>query len=258
MGDNLEEQVSQEDTQTTVEEVLTSEPVIEDNTIEPEVIEDNTLANLDLDSIPTEEPIVIPEQVIYNEHEILAISQLTEASGYILDNGVLTLISPVKEFPTPEEISTLADKIKLEATVTRLQIDLMTLCTNLYYKIKQYLSSKHVTLDQQERYTIKAEAAKAGKLEYFVDEAELLGIQPEDLMAKVLLMTKQWEDAVNLAAVKIDAARVYLGTIMTTEPEFVQFAINYFNSTIDDYSLETTVVETINKIRTEYNKTLEV
>lgn len=59
------------------------------------------------------------------------------------------------------------------------------MCTILTYTIKQWLSSKYVTADQQERYEIKAKAAKEGNIEYFVDEAALLEMDPEVLMAAV-------------------------------------------------------------------------
>lgn len=246
MSDTIEEQVSQEDTQTTVEEVLTSEPVV------TEQVEDNTLDNLDLASIPEEEPTVIPEPVIYNEYEIKAISQLTEASGYIVDSGKLILITPVKEFPTPEEISALADTIKQDQIKDELNTKLMTLCSNLFTKIKTYLSSKYVTPDQQERYNIKAQAAKNNQVQYFVDEATLLGIEPEQLMAKVLEMSSEWEQAINLAAVKIDAVRVYLSSIITTDTEFVQYVIDSFNYDFNGLSLETPVVDVISKLKSDY------
>lgn len=241
MENTLQEEVV---TMTTPEEVVLTEN------------QDEIVSNLDLSQIPEEVIPVTEEVIIYTQCEIEAICQLTKSSGYTLDGDKLNLLNPINDFPTPEEISTLAATIKQEAIEKDLQSQLMTLCSNLFITIKQYLSSKHVTPDQQERYVIKAQAAKNNQIEYFVDEASLLGIEPEALMAMVLEMSAQWEQSINLAAVKIDAVRVYLSNLISTDSEFVTYALEYFNTDFSNLSLETPIIETVNKLKASYQDSI--
>ena len=238
----------------TLEEVVPK--TTEEQVSVPQENQDEIVSNLDLSQVPEEVIPPVEEVVIYTQHEIEAITQLTEAGGYILDNNKLVLLSPVKEFPTPEEISTLATTIKQEAREKELQTQLMLLCSNLFTKMKQFLSSKYVTPDQQERYNIKAQAAKNNQVEYFVDEATLLGLEPETLMKMVLEISKQWEQSINTAAVKIDAVRVYLSSLISTDSEFVAYAIEYFNNDFSNLSLETPILDTVNKLKDSYKSSL--
>lgn len=207
---------------------------------------------LDLNSITLE----TPEVVHYNNYEIEAILELTQAIGYTYsEEEGLKLVEPKKDFPTAEDIEKLAKEKENEIRKNNLYSNLSNMCTILTYTIKQWLSSKYVTPDQQERYEIKAKAARDNKVEYFVDEAALLGIEPEVLMGMVLEMSNQWQAVIEMSAIKIDAIRVYIKSQIETDIDFAEFVIEYFRTNLDTLDLETPIKETVDLIKSEYSKT---
>lgn len=228
-------------------------PVIEDTI---EAVEAVVVPNLDIASIPLEvTPVEEPTIVKYTEYELDAILALTQASGYSYseDEG-LVLINPKEDFPTKEVIMEAVEAKQNEVRKQNLYSNLSSMCTILTYTIKQWLSYKYVTADQQERYEIKAKAAKEGNIEYFVDEAALLEMDPEVLMAAVLEMSSQWQKAIELSAIKIDAIRVYIKLQIENDIDYAEYAIEYFKSNLSNLDLQTPILETVNKLKSDYEQ----
>lgn len=228
-------------------------PVIEDTI---EAVEAVVVPNLDIASIPLEvTPVEEPTIVKYTEYELDAILALTQASGYSYseDEG-LVLINPKEDFPTKEVIMEAVEAKQNEVRKQNLYSNLSSMCTILTYTVKQWLSYKYVTADQQERYEIKAKAAKEGNIEYFVDEAALLEMDPEVLMAAVLEMSGQWQKAVELSAIKIDAIRVYIKLQIENDIDYAEYAIEYFKSNLSNLDLQTPILETVNKLKSDYEQ----
>ena len=228
-------------------------PVIEDTI---EAVEAAVVPNLDIASIPLEvTPVEEPTIVKYTEYELDVILVLTQASGYSYseDEG-LVLINPKEDFPTKEVIMEAVEAKQNEVRKQNLYSNLSSMCTILSYTIKQWLSSKYVTPDQQERYEIKAKAAKEGNIQYFVDEAALLEMDPEVLMAAVLEMSGQWQKSIELSAIKIDAIRVYIKLQIENDIDYAEYAIEYFKSNLSNIDLQTPILETINKLKSDYEQ----
>lgn len=228
-------------------------PVIEDTI---EAVETVVVPNLDIASIPLEvTPVEEPTIVKYTEYELDAILALTQASGYSYseDEG-LVLINPKEDFPTKEVIMEAVEAKQNEVRKQNLYSNLSSMCTILTYTIKQWLSYKYVTADQQERYEIKAKAAKEGNIQYFVDEAALLEMDPEVLMAAVLEMSSQWQKAIELSAIKIDAIRVYIKLQIENDIDYAEYAIEYFKNNLASIDLQTPIKDTVDLLKAQYIK----
>jgi hypothetical protein len=228
------------------------EPEIINNVVAPVI--DNVIPNLDLASIP-EEVILTPTVTTYSDLELTVIMDITKADGYSYsETDGLNLINPKNDFPTPEVIMEQTTIKRNEIREQNLYSNLSSMCTILSQSIKQWLSSKYVTPDQQERYEIKAKAAKEGNIAYFVDEASLLGLEPEVLMAAVLEMSTQWQTALEMSAIKIDAIRVYIKLQIEQDIDFAEFAIGYFRDNLATIDLQTPIKETVDLLKSEYEK----
>lgn len=228
------------------------EPEIINNVVAPVI--DNVIPNLDLTSIP-EEVILTPTVTTYSDLELTVIMDITKADGYSYsETDGLNLINPKNDFPTPEVIMEQTTIKRNEIREQNLYSNLSSMCTILSQSIKQWLSSKYVTPDQQERYEIKAKAAKEGNIAYFVDEASLLGLEPEVLMAAVLEMSTEWQTAVEMSAIKIDAIRVYIKLQIEQDIDFAEFAIDYFRDNLGSLDLQTPIKETVDLLKSEYEK----
>lgn len=228
-------------------------PVIEDTI---EAVEAVVVPNLDIASIPLEvTPVEEPTIVKYTEYELDAILVLTQASGYSYseDEG-LVLINPKEDFPTKEVIMEAVEAKQNEVRKQNIYSNLSSMCTILTYTIKQWLSYKYVTADQQERYEIKAKAAKEGNIQYFVDEAALLEMDPEVLMAAVLEMSSQWQKAIELSAIKIDAIRVYIKLQIENDIDYAEYAIEYFKNNLASLDLQTPIKDTVDLLKAQYIK----
>lgn len=238
-----------------LEEVIAPsiEPEIIINNVVAPVI-DNVIPNLDLASIP-EEVILTPTVTTYSDLELTVIMDITKADGYSYsETDGLNLINPKNDFPTPEVIIEQTTIKRNEIREQNLYSNLSSMCSILTQSIKQWLSSKYVTPDQQERYEIKAKAAKEGNIAYFVDEASLLGLEPEVLMAAVLEMSTQWQTALEMSAIKIDAIRVYIKLQIEQDIDFGEFAIDYFKDNLATLNLQTPIKETVDLLKSEYEK----
>lgn len=230
------------------------EPEIINNVVAPVI--DNVIPNLDLASIP-EEVILTPTVTTYSDLELAVIMDITKADGYSYsETDGLNLINPKNDFPTPEVIMEQTTIKRNEIREQNLYSNLSSMCTILTQFIKQWLSSKYVTPDQQERYEIKAKAAKEGNIAYFVDEASLLGLEPEVLMAAVLEMSTQWQTALEMSAIKIDAIRVYIKLQIEQDIDFAEFAIGYFRDNLGSLDLQTPIKETVDNLKSEYAKVI--
>lgn len=193
------------------------------------------------------------EKTNYTTFELDAIVKLTNAGGYALTEKGLILYST--DLPIPDEADYISLAKELESKYNKENTIklIIELCTDLTLRIKTFLSNKYITPDQQERYSIKAQAAKENKIEFFVDEASLLGIEPEVLMASVKEMTLKWEHALNLASIKIDAVRVYLNSLIETDIKFVNYVIEQFKNDVSKLTLDTPILDTINKLKQEFD-----
>lgn len=230
------------------------EPEIINNVVAPVI--DNVIPNLDLASIP-EEVILTPTVTTYSDLELAVIMDITKADGYSYsETDGLNLINPKNDFPTPEVIMEQTTIKRNEIREQDLYSNLSSMCTILTQSIKQWMSSKYVTPDQQERYEIKAKAAKEGNIAYFVDEASLLGLEPEVLMAAVLEMSTQWQTALEMSAIKIDAIRVYIKLQIEQDIDFAEFAIDYFRDNLGSLDLQTPIKETVDNLKSEYAKVI--
>lgn len=251
--ENIIEKVTVEDT--AVEDVQA--PSIEQELVINDVVEpvtDNVIPNLDLASIP-EEVILVPEVKTYSNLELTVIMDITKADGYSYsESDGLNLINPKNDFPTPEVIMEQTTLRRNEIREQNLHSNLSAMCTILTNSIKQWLSSKYVTADQQERYEIKAKAAKEGNIAYFVDEASLLGLEPQVLMAAVLEMSNQWQQAIEISAIKIDAIRVYIKLQIENDIDYAEFIIEYFKDNLTTLDLQTPIKETVDLLKSEYEK----
>lgn len=231
----------------------TVDPTVIDPLTDPSINNtptDNVILNLDINSIPLE---LVPVIRKYTESELNVIVELTQADGftYSEDEGLI-LINPKQVIPSDDILLVKREEKELTLRKERLHSELISMCTYLTQTIKQWLSSKYVTPDQQERYEIKAKAAIQNKVDYFIDEATLLGLTPEELMAAVLAMSVQWEQAMDMAAIKIDAIRVYIKQQIDLDIDFANYAIDNIRNNLSTFSLETPIKETVDSLKASY------
>lgn len=182
--------------------------------------------------------------------EIDAISELMGAGGTGYDSitNTITLYTHTVDILLTKELieakaKELEDKKTLEDTKKRIN----GLCTNLTNRIKEFLTYKNVTSDQEERYKVKREAALKADISAFTLEAELLGKDPVDLMNYVRDLTIQWEETSNMALLKIDAFRVKLNSILATDTNGITiFMLDYLEANISTLKPDVDVVALFN------------
>ena len=193
--------------------------------------------------------------------QIDTIVSLKEAGGmsYDPDSNTLTLYGQINDLVLTKELidaktKELEDTKKLEDTQRRIN----NLCTSLTNRIKEYLTYKNVTPDQEERYKIKREAALKDDISAFTLEAELLGKDPVELMNYVKNLSIQWEQAANTALLKIDAFRVKLNSILKTDTSGITiFILDYLETNSNTITPDIDVVELFNTLTDKFTTYLK-
>lgn len=188
--------------------------------------------------------------------QIDTIVSLKEAGGmsYDPDNNSLTLYGQINDLVLTKELidaktKELEDTKKLEDTQRRIN----NLCTSLTNRVKEYLTHKNVTPDQEERYKIKREAALKDDISAFTLEAELIGRDPAELMAYVKNLSIEWEQVANTALLKIDAFRVKINSILKTDTSGITiFILDYLESNSGTITPDIDVVELFNTLTDKF------
>lgn len=67
-------------------------------------------------------------------------------------------------------------------------------------------------------------------------------------------MSSQWQKAIELSAIKIDAIRVYIKLQIENDIDYAEYAIEYFKSNLSNIDLQTSILETVNKLKSDYEQ----
>jgi len=87
----------------------------------------------------------------------------------------------------------------------------------LTYNVKHTIAGKKVSHEQQERYVIKLKHARDGNTEYFTTEAEIKGVEVDELMNSIIEAGSKWETNLEIRLCKVDALRSYLETLVVDD-----------------------------------------
>ena len=165
----------------------------------------------------------------FTEEEVRAITEYTGSHSTSYDPGskTLTLTGTTIGPPSREVLIELVKTNKFNNRVVDAISDVNAVAKDLTVRLKTLLNGGVIPLDQQERYKAKEKAALANDTPAFIEEAELLGIEPETLINLVLSLSGSWDIALNTGLLKIDAFRVKLKSLVASgEFEFVEFVLN--------------------------------
>ena len=125
-------------------------------------------------------------------YEFEAIKELSNSGGLSYDptTHIVTLYLPlVKDELTKEVIVTKAGELELNKRKEVIRTSIISLCTTLTSTVKEIMTFKNVTPDQEERYKIKRDAALKDDVSAFELEGAIIGKDPLDLMNYVKELT---------------------------------------------------------------------
>lgn len=195
----------------------------------------------------------------YTSYELQAIIKYTKATSSSYDpvNHTLVLKGTDIAVPDKENIKIIANEFELEDKKQVTLETITTLAKTLTADIKKYLTGKVLTVDQLERYEAKAQAVADNNVDFFKEEAELLGKDPQVLFDDAKAKVTAWKTAFNLALGKIDALRVKLETLVEDKQiDFVTFIINDVK-TMKIIDTTTNLVDFFKDVKVKYTNSLK-
>lgn len=195
--------------------------------------------------------------------EFKAFKELTVSGGLSYDkvNETVTVYNQtVKDLVlTKEIIEAKAKEIEVNIDKEDVRTSIIRLCSTLTTKVKELMTFKNITPDQEERYKIKRDAALKDDVSAFELEGSIIGKDPIDLMNYVKQLTVEWENTNNTFLLKIDAIRVKLNSILELgKNNYLRYIVNYINGNLETVLNSEDILKLLSDLEKEYEESLLV
>lgn len=126
-------------------------------------------------------------------------------------------------------------------------------CKKLIADGKNLIAGKEMSPDQIERYQAKFNMAVAGESGLFKDEAEMLNVEPEDLINSIITNYNNWKRNLEILTINVEAFRQYIKKLIAEEDRTtLSYVVNYVNLNNDVIDHTTSVSKLIRMLEADF------